>query len=62
VGSKIAVWNQPAEVRAMFAEGRWTPEGIAARLDSAVGQERMHLIDQLEQLRQAAASGEKPNA
>lgn len=29
VGSKIAVWNQPAEVRAMWADGRWTPEQIA---------------------------------
>ena len=34
VGSKIAVWNQPVEVRAMWAEGRWTPEQIAARLDA----------------------------
>ena len=33
VGSKIAVWNQPAEVRAMWADGRWTPEQIAERLD-----------------------------
>jgi NAD(P)-dependent dehydrogenase (short-subunit alcohol dehydrogenase family) len=62
VGSKIAVWNQPAEVRAMYAEGRWTPEQIAARIDGTVGQERMSLIDQLEKLRQAAASGDKPNA
>src|SRR5580692_4504693 len=62
VGSKIAVWNQPAEVRAMWADGRWTPEQIAARLDGAVGQERMGLIDRLEQMRQAASSGEKPNA
>ncbi|HVA09788.1 MAG TPA: SDR family oxidoreductase [Acidimicrobiales bacterium] len=62
VGSKIAVWNQPAEVRAMFSEGRWTPEEIAARLDSTVGQERMGLIDRLEQIRAAAASGDKPNA
>jgi hypothetical protein len=62
VGPKIAVWNQPAEVRAMYAEGRWTPEQIAARLDSTVGQERMGLIDRLEQLRQAAGSSEKPNA
>jgi NAD(P)-dependent dehydrogenase (short-subunit alcohol dehydrogenase family) len=61
VGPKIAVWNQPAEVRAMYAEGRWTPEEIAARLDSTVGQERMGLIDRLEELRRAAASGEKPN-
>ena len=31
VGSKIAVWNQPVEVRAMWIEGRWTPEQIAER-------------------------------
>ncbi len=62
VGSKIAVWNQPAEVRAVYTEGRWTPAEIAQRLDSTVGQERLALIDQLEARRQAAASGEKPNA
>jgi NAD(P)-dependent dehydrogenase (short-subunit alcohol dehydrogenase family) len=61
VGSKIAVWNQPAEVRAMYADGRWTPEQIAARLDGNVGQEKMGLIERLDQMRQAAASGEKPN-
>jgi NAD(P)-dependent dehydrogenase (short-subunit alcohol dehydrogenase family) len=62
VGPKIAVWNQPVEVRAVYAEGRWTPEQIAARLDSTVGQEPMGLIAKLEAYRQAAASGEKPNA
>jgi NAD(P)-dependent dehydrogenase (short-subunit alcohol dehydrogenase family) len=62
VGSKIAVWNQPEEVRAMWADGRWTPQQIADRLDSNIGQETMGLIDRLEQMRQAAASGEKPNA
>ena len=62
VGSKIAVWNQPVEVRAMWADGRWTPEQIAERLDSNIGQERMGIIDRLEQIRQAAASGEKPNS
>jgi NAD(P)-dependent dehydrogenase (short-subunit alcohol dehydrogenase family) len=62
VGSKIAVWNQPAEVRAMWAEGRWTPEEIAARIDGNIGQERMPLLDQLEAIRQAAAAGDKPNA
>jgi NAD(P)-dependent dehydrogenase (short-subunit alcohol dehydrogenase family) len=61
VGSKIAVWNQPIEVRAMWADGRWTPELIAARLDSNIGQERMGLIDKLEEIRQAAASRDKPN-
>ncbi len=62
VGSKIAVWNQPAEVRAVFASGRWTPDEIAARLDSTVGQEPMGLIARLDAMREAAASGEKPNA
>ena len=54
VGPKIAVWNQPREVRAMYADGRWTPEQIAQRLDSTVGQERMPLLDQLEAYRKAA--------
>jgi NAD(P)-dependent dehydrogenase (short-subunit alcohol dehydrogenase family) len=62
VGSKIAVWNQPTEVRAMWAEGRWTPEEIAARIDGNIGQERMAMIDRLEAMRVAAASGEKPNS
>jgi NAD(P)-dependent dehydrogenase (short-subunit alcohol dehydrogenase family) len=62
VGSKIAVWNQPVEVRAMWADGRWTPELIAERLDTNIGQERMAMIERLEQMRLAAASGEKPNA
>jgi hypothetical protein len=62
VGSKIAVWNQPAEVRAMYTDGRWTPEEIAARLDSTVGQEKMPAIERLEAMAQSAASGAKPNA
>jgi hypothetical protein len=41
--------------------GRWTPEEIAAQIDDGVGQERMGLIDRLEEMRAAAASGDKPN-
>ena len=59
-GGNIAVWNQPAEVRAMHKDGRWTPEEIAARFDE-VGQERMPMLDRLEAMAQAAASGDKPN-
>lgn len=62
VGNKIAVWNQPREVRAMYAASRWTPEEIEARLPSTVGIERMDLIDKLEEYRAAAASGDKPNS
>ena len=62
VGNKIAVWNQPREVRSMYADGRWTPESIAAHLDSSIGQERMAILDALDAMRAAAASGAKPNA
>jgi NAD(P)-dependent dehydrogenase (short-subunit alcohol dehydrogenase family) len=61
VGGRIAVWNQPVELRSITTEGRWTPEQIAQRFDE-VGQERMGGIDRLEKMRAAAASGEKPNA
>ena len=62
VGGKIAVWNQPQEVRSMFAEGRWTPEQIAARLDASVGVEEMPFLRELEARRAAAAAADKPNA
>jgi len=61
-GGKIAVWNQPVEVRAMFKDGRWTPQEIEQRLPGTVGAERMGLIDRLEEMRKAAAAGAKPNA
>ena len=50
VGPKIALWNQPREIRAMYAADRWTPEQIADRLDGSVGSERMPLMDLLEQM------------
>jgi NAD(P)-dependent dehydrogenase (short-subunit alcohol dehydrogenase family) len=62
VGGKIAVWNQPREVRAMYTEGRWTPAEIEARIDGTVGQERMAMLDQLDAMKAAAAAGAKPNA
>lgn len=62
VGGKIAVWNQPREVRAMYADGRWTPEQIAARLPASIGQERMPMLDQLAAMAKAAAAGDRPNA
>ena len=50
----IAVWNQPAEVREMRKEGRWSPEEIAQRFDE-VGQERMPMLDRIEAMAKAAA-------
>lgn len=62
VGNKIAVWSQPSEQRAMYNDGRWTPERIAERLPSTVGMEKLPFIEKAKEMRAAAASGEKPNA
>jgi len=51
---RIAVWNQPVEVREMRKDGRWEPEEIADRFDE-VGQERMAMLDRLEAMAKAAA-------
>jgi hypothetical protein len=59
-GGTLAVWNQPVEVREIAKDGRWTPEEIAARFDE-LGQEKMGLIDRLEEMKKAADSGAKPN-
>ncbi len=63
-GSKIAVWNQPVEVREMRTEGRWTIDDIARRLPE-IGQEELGLIKVLAE-REAAAklakeTGTTPN-
>lgn len=63
-GGKIAVWNQPHEVRAMYKDGRWTPSEIEERLDQTVGQERMPLFDLMEQWqrKEAAAAQDRQGA
>jgi NAD(P)-dependent dehydrogenase (short-subunit alcohol dehydrogenase family) len=61
-GTKIAVWNQPEEVRSVYREGGWTAEEIATRLDSTVGQEKMGLLEKLAMYAKAAAAKTKPNA
>jgi NAD(P)-dependent dehydrogenase (short-subunit alcohol dehydrogenase family) len=53
-GGRIAVWNQPTEVREMNKDGRWTPEEIADRFDE-VGQERLPMLDRLNAMATAAA-------
>ncbi|WP_037608257.1 SDR family oxidoreductase [Streptacidiphilus rugosus] len=62
-GPKIAVWAQPRELRAMYAEsGSWTPEKIADFLPGAVGVDPMPMLVQLEAMAKAAAANERPNA
>jgi NAD(P)-dependent dehydrogenase (short-subunit alcohol dehydrogenase family) len=60
-GGRIAVYNQPTEVRSMWKNGRWSPEEIAEQIDRGIGQERMVLLDRLEMMEKAAAAGQKPN-
>jgi hypothetical protein len=46
-GRRIAVWNQPQELRSMYAEEPWSAESIAKRLPEAVGVETMPMIAKL---------------
>ncbi|KKD07018.1 SDR family oxidoreductase [Streptomyces sp. WM6386] len=61
-GPKIAVWAQPRELRAAYAEGSWTPERIAKFLPGAVGVDPMPLLERLAAMERAAREGERPNA
>lgn len=58
---RIAVWNQPQEVREMRKDGRWTVDEIAERFPE-VGQEEMPILERLKAMEAAAKSGDKPNA
>jgi hypothetical protein len=53
-GRRIAVWNQPQEVRSMYAEEPWTARSIARRLPEAIGAETMPMIAKMAAYAQAA--------
>ncbi|MFH8467567.1 SDR family oxidoreductase [Streptomyces sp. NPDC017991] len=53
-GPKIAVWAQPRELRAGYAEGGWTPERIADFLPGSVGVDPMPLLVRVEEMERAA--------
>lgn len=61
-GPKIAVWAQPRELRAGYAEGAWTPERIADFLPGTVGVDPMPLLERVEAMARAAAGKARPNA
>jgi NAD(P)-dependent dehydrogenase (short-subunit alcohol dehydrogenase family) len=42
-------------------DGRWTAEEIADQIDEKVGQERLPILDRLDEMAKAAAEGKKPN-
>lgn len=58
---RIAVWNQPIEVREMRKDGRWSVDEIAARF-SEVGQEPMPILERLAAMEAAAKAKDKPNS
>ncbi|OIJ69883.1 SDR family NAD(P)-dependent oxidoreductase [Streptomyces mangrovisoli] len=60
-GPKLAVWAQPRELRAAYAEGSWTPERIADLLPGTVGTDPMPMLARLEEMEQAARKGARPN-
>ncbi|MFF1680171.1 SDR family oxidoreductase [Streptomyces sp. NPDC058256] len=60
-GPKIAVWAQPRELRAAYAEGSWTPERIADFLPGSVGVDPMPLLERVEAMARAAAERARPN-
>ncbi|WP_221348157.1 SDR family oxidoreductase [Streptomyces beigongshangae] len=55
-GPKIAVWAQPRELRAGYAQGRWTPERLADFLPGTVGTDPMPLLARVEEMERAARS------
>jgi len=60
VGRRIAVWNQPVEVRSMEAPGeRWSPAEIAEMLPAEIGQEPNPMIADLERRMAEMAAGEE---
>lgn len=61
-GPKIAVWAQPRELRAAYAEDGWSPEKIADLLPGTVGTDPMPLLDRLRAMAKAAAADGRPNA
>ncbi|MER6538273.1 SDR family NAD(P)-dependent oxidoreductase [Streptomyces sp900105755] len=62
-GPKIAVWAQPRELRAAYADGgSWTPERIAQALPGSVGTDPMPMLARLAAMEAAARTGSRPNA
>ncbi|MGJ3508602.1 SDR family NAD(P)-dependent oxidoreductase [Enemella sp. A6] len=60
-GSKLALWQQPREIRAVYADDGWTPDRIAETLPSTLGQDRMPSLDRLVERAEAAKNQERPN-
>ncbi|MFY1677495.1 MULTISPECIES: SDR family oxidoreductase [unclassified Streptomyces] len=56
-GPKIALWAQPRELRAAYADGAWTPERIADVLPGTLGVDPMPLLERASAGERAARRG-----
>ncbi|MYV98968.1 SDR family oxidoreductase [Streptomyces sp. SID3343] len=54
-GPKIALWDQPHEIKTMYTSDRWTAEEIAEKLPTQIGQDPMPVLAQLKEYAAAAA-------
>ncbi|WP_432156383.1 MULTISPECIES: SDR family NAD(P)-dependent oxidoreductase [unclassified Streptomyces] len=61
-GAKLAVWAQPRELRAAYADGSWSAERIAEVLPGSVGVDPMPLLERVKEMERAAREGARPNA
>ncbi|MCH2173762.1 SDR family oxidoreductase [Myxococcota bacterium] len=56
---KIGIYNQPAELRSMWKDGRWDADEIADHIDAGIGQEPMPILARLKAMAAAAAAQKK---
>lgn len=59
-GTKIAVWDQPEELREIRNDSRWTVDGIVQNFEQ-LGQEVHPMMAEVEKRRQDALKGDRPN-
>jgi NAD(P)-dependent dehydrogenase (short-subunit alcohol dehydrogenase family) len=57
VGGKVALWSQPREIRSVVKDGRWTAQELAATLPTAVGTDRLPMLEYIEMMARKSAAG-----
>jgi hypothetical protein len=62
VGSRIALWSQPREIKEISKDGRWTPEELAERIPAEVGTDRLPMLDYIDMMKARAAAAEQTPA
>jgi uncharacterized protein YbjT (DUF2867 family) len=58
VGGKVALWSQPREIRSVVKDGRWTAKELAATLPTAIGTDRLPMLEYIEMMARKSAAGQ----